>query len=338
MLVGEAPGEQEAAMGVPFFGWAGQELGRMLQEAGTERSQCAITNVFDERPEDNNLKAWAMPKKEWSAKCKAMGVSIPSFGKDLHLNPSVVCPALARLEQEIVKAAPNIVVALGGTALTALTGMTGITKARGAILKAKTGHKLLATYHPAYVLRNWSDRMIVVADLAKAVRESAYPEVRRRERVIYVPESVADVQWFHDTYMEPSDTFTYDVETSHGQITCISFAPSPDRGLCIPIWDKNKPDWCYWSEVDEVWLTQYIRKIMLSPKKKRAQNGLYDIQYCWWLYGVLPLNYTDDTMILHHAMYSELPKDLGFLASIYINEINWKVLNPRGRDKFKREE
>lgn len=342
MLVGEAPGEQEDAVGVPFFGYAGQELGRMLQEAGTTRGACAITNVFDERPGlDNKLQNWAMPKKEWTAKCKAMNVSIPSFGKDSYLDPERVVPALERLEQEVQQAAPNIVVALGATALTALTNLSGITKARGAILKTLPrfgSRKLLATFHPAYILRSWSERMIAVADLAKAVRESSYPDVRRRERTIYVPETIDDIIWFDATHLAPAAGFTFDIETSHGQITAISFAADPDHGLCVPVWDKNEPDWSYWEEHEEVWIGRWIRRLMASDKWKRAQNGLYDIQYIWWLYGVVPKNYRDDTMILHHAMYSELPKDLGFLASVYINEINWKVLNPKGRDKFKRDE
>lgn len=342
MIVGEAPGEQEDMMGVPFFGYAGQELNRMLKEAGTERSKVALTNVFDERPGlDNSLANWAMPKKEWQAKCKAMNVVIPSFGKDLYLDPAIVVPALERLQGEVEKGAPNIVVALGATALTALTNLSGITKARGAVLRTLPrfgSRKFLATYHPAYILRSWSERSIAVADLAKAVRESEYPDVRRRERIIYVPETLDDIRWFDETYLAPSPVFTFDIETSHGQITAISFAPNPDHGLCIPLWNKDKPDWSHWSEVDELWIVHWIRRQMLSEKRKRAQNGLYDIQYIRWLFGVIPVNYLDDTMILHHAMYSELPKDLGFLASVYVNEINWKVLNPRGRDKFKRDE
>ena len=45
MLVGEAPGEREVAEGQPFVGFSGQELSKMLQEAGIMRSECFITNV-----------------------------------------------------------------------------------------------------------------------------------------------------------------------------------------------------------------------------------------------------------------------------------------------------
>jgi hypothetical protein len=43
-------------------------------------------------------------------------------------------------------------------------------------------------------------------------------------------------------------------------------------------------------------------------------------------------------MILHHALYPELPKGLGFMGSIYTNESSWKILRERGDDSNKREE
>ena len=63
MLVGEAPGEQEVAQGAPFVGASGQELSRMLQEAGIMRSACFITNVVRIRPPGNDIGAFIAQRK-----------------------------------------------------------------------------------------------------------------------------------------------------------------------------------------------------------------------------------------------------------------------------------
>src|SRR6266850_5640969 len=55
MLVGEAPGAQEEAEGIPFVGESGKELNRMLQEAGITRSECFVTNVCRVRPPGNDI-------------------------------------------------------------------------------------------------------------------------------------------------------------------------------------------------------------------------------------------------------------------------------------------
>ena len=50
MIVGEAPGDQEVRESAPFVGASGQELSRMLMEAGIHRSQCFVTNVIRIKP------------------------------------------------------------------------------------------------------------------------------------------------------------------------------------------------------------------------------------------------------------------------------------------------
>ena len=57
-----------------------------------------------------------------------------------------------------------------------------------------------------------------------------------------------------------------------------------------------------------------------------GQNFSYDLQYLYYFMGIRCLNIPDDTMILHHSMYPEMEKSLGFLASIYTNEPSWKFM------------
>ena len=59
-----------------------------------------------------------------------------------------------------------------------------------------------------------------------------------------------------------------------------------------------------------------------------GQNFSYDVQYLWRL-GIPVPNWGDDTMIIHHAMQPEMEKGLGFLASIYTDELAWKFMHKK---------
>ena len=87
-------------------------------------------------------------------------------------------PELERLADELEEANPNVTVAMGNTAMWALLGKTSISKLRGTVQLSThtlTGLKVLPTYHPAAIFRQYSLRPIVVLDLRKARRESELP-------------------------------------------------------------------------------------------------------------------------------------------------------------------
>jgi len=127
-LVGEAPGSEEVQQGRPFVGPSGEELSAMLRSSGILRTECLVTNVFDERPpttklKRNDLGAWCWSLKEakaylkdpddlWRSEWYTVPVSASQY-----MRPDVTRPALKRLEAELKRAKPNIVVALGGTAV-----------------------------------------------------------------------------------------------------------------------------------------------------------------------------------------------------------------------------
>ena len=70
-----------------------------------------------------------------------------------------------------------------------------------------------------------------------------------------------------------------------------------------------------------------IKRICENPSiKKRLQNGVYDIQYLWHTWRIRTMGFDDDSMIMHHVLYSELPKSLGFMGSVYTNEASWKLM------------
>lgn len=333
MLIGEAPGESEEQLGVPFVGYSGQLLNDMLHQAGILRSECYLTNVLFTRPPMNKLEAFLVAKSDPHAI-----TSMPSLSKGRYLRRDFE-PELDRLRFEIRSVCPNIIVALGNTAAWATIRQTAISKIRGTCLTGNIGgrnFKVLPTYHPAAILRQWELRPIVVADLMKAKREMEFPEVRRPEREIIVDPNVQTLLEFYDNASQAA-YMAVDIETRAGQITCIGFAISKSRALVVPFVDFRKSDKCFWQPRDECCTVLYVQRLLNLPCPKIFQNGLYDLQYLR-RYCLKVRNALHDTMILHHAMHPELLKGLGFMGSVYTNEPAWKLMRKRGEEQLKGED
>jgi DNA polymerase len=132
MLVGEAPGAQEALMGRPFVGKAGKNLDEFLEISGFKREELYITNVVKFRP-----------------------TRISAAGRTVNRAPTreEVQLFLPWLKKEIASIKPECVVAMGNTALTALYGKAVIGAVHGQFLEAE-GRLLYPVYHPASLIYN----------------------------------------------------------------------------------------------------------------------------------------------------------------------------------------
>ena len=144
MFIGEGPGADEDLQGLAFVGRAGQLLTKMIAAIDMTREQVFIANIVKCRPPGNRR-----PGPEECANC---------------------APYLAR-QIEIIR--PKVIVALGGTAAQYLLQThDGITRLRGKFYPYM-GAKLMPTFHPAYVLRNYTPdtRQKVYDDLKQARAE-----------------------------------------------------------------------------------------------------------------------------------------------------------------------
>ena len=367
VLVGEAWGVQEETIKHPFVGPTGVELIRMLSEASIitlspedkanlqiywfERESTPVkaawalariwsehyseifpTNVFNLHPERNDLDTLCTDKAGDHLKLPAL-----KAGKYVR---SEFVGEIDRLFSELTAHAPTVVIALGATAAWALLHSSGITRIRGTVAEAvRGGWKVLPTYHPAAVLRQWDLRPVTVLDLGKARRESEYPEIRRPLRRVITEPSIRDMEGFFDEHLADASVISFDIETRGDQITCIGFASSTSLALVVPFSDNRKADGCYWPTLEEerrAW--DWVRKVLDTPTPKIGQNGLYDITFLWKQYGIPVRNYEDDSMLLHHALQPESEKGLGFLGSVYTSEASWKLMRSRGKETIKRDE
>ena len=356
LYVAEAPGAEEEREGEPLIGSSGQEFTKCLKEAGIPREICRLDNVFHWRPPNNKFHAeWCATKKEVLESYKSMRDSLvkgcPNYSwpstytwanvsQGKYVKPEYL-PELQRLKEEIISVNPNLVVALGGVAAWALLGVSGITKLRGVVTESSLvpGMKVLPTWHPAYIQRAWESRLTLIADLIKAKKEMEFPDIRRPERQIWINPTIEDIELFTEHYIIGAKILSFDIETARKQITCISFAPTKDKALVIPFVDKTKPGYNYWENPkDEVRAWLLIKGLLALPMPKLGQNGIYDLQYLWKPHGIAVRNYAEDTMLLHHALYIELKKDLGFLGSIYTDEASWKLMRHRAKDTVEKKD
>ncbi len=151
VFIGEGPGADEDAQGLPFVGRAGKLLTQMIEAMGLQRRDVYICNVVKCRPPENR-----QPEKDEVMACS---------------------PFLFR-QLDVLK--PKVIVCLGSTAAqTLLQTNRGISHFRGEWLDFR-GYKMLATYHPAYLLRNpgakgevWKDLQKVMAELGLEVKKKA---------------------------------------------------------------------------------------------------------------------------------------------------------------------
>lgn len=162
VLVGEQPGDREDIAGHPFVGPAGRLLDQALEAAGIDREATYLTNVVKHF------------KFEQTGKVR------------VHKKPSTSEVSACRpwLDAELALVRPELVVILGATAARALLGSRfRVTRGRGEVLRRAGLPPLLATVHPASVLRA-DDRDVafaaLVADLQVAASLLDRPSARGR--------------------------------------------------------------------------------------------------------------------------------------------------------------
>lgn len=322
MIVGDFPGKQETYLGLPNIGGGGQLLRKILLENGIDLDSCSQTVVIPTR-QPEGLTSVCAKKTEVGGK----DYLLPPVSSGKYLMPDYL-PELYRLADEIKSVKPNLIIALGTLANWALSGTGKIAANRGYLTESTLvpGIKVLPTYSMGAVLAQWKFRAIVGADIAKAKRESEFPEIRRIHREFWLEPTVADLWKFQSLYLKSDSLISFDIETAPKQeiITCIGFAFEPQHSLIIPFVDKRKPGWNYWSHADELKVFQFLRQLLSNRNPKLAQNGLYDIQWLYRNFGLKVLNYRHDTMLMHHSLQPEMQKGLGFLGSLYTDEAAWK--------------
>ena len=144
MFVGEAPGEQEDKLGVPFIGRVGKLLDRVLEEVGLSRKDIFIGNVLKCRPPKN---------------------------RDPLPDEIALCEHYLHRQIELIK--PNVIVALGRISANTLLRQQNALKDMRGISYNYHNTELRVTYHPAAILRNMGMYDLLKDDMEDIVKKYA---------------------------------------------------------------------------------------------------------------------------------------------------------------------
>lgn len=355
VLLGEAPGADEEATGVPFVGSAGKMLSQIMEQAGLDRREWYILNTFLKRPPNNDLakvtkhngvedlsEAWTLNKTQWKREYGSVPYFDPPPLKKRYLRPDHHWQ-IEELRERLRILQPDLIVAMGATALWALSGEDAITNFRGNFFNSPYG-RAIATLHPASVLYQYANLPLLWADLVKVKQWLEGTLAEPIERKLWVNPTFDEIAIVYNYFKtHPAIEIGVDIETcpAIGQITTVSFS-SEREGICIPFWDRHgtREAHNYWpSPAAEVQAWRWVEKFSQLPNPKVMQNGLYDAQY--FLDAPIQIrlrNWCNDTAVLQHSYQPELPKALGVLASLYLNEPSWKQMRTSAKDMNKADE
>ncbi len=318
-FVGEAPGETETKLVRPFVGPAGDLLNQMMHRAKLIRSECRLENVFQFRPDGNIITPYI------------------KFGKKIVTESGEFEFARDQLKERLELCSANVIVPLGNVALYALTGRHDITKVRGSILESTLlpGRKVVPTIHPSAAFRMYLYQHMILSDLERVRDQAKFPEIKLLKRnLILDPTFEEACEYIRSCNNLPAVAF--DIETCNNYTTHISIAKSATDCMCIPFYEQGKDIFTPEHEAS-IWVL-LARLLANQAVVKVGQNLSYDTNILFKHLGIIarPL---EDTMIANGIIYPDLPKDLGFIVSMYCNGEpyfkdegkNW-MKNPFGAD------
>jgi len=317
MVVGEAPGAYEEREQLPFVGPSGHLLEELLASVGIPPSSVYFTNLARYRPPHNAIRA---------------------FVDDNGVPNETLLSGLVELKAEIERVNPSLIIPLGNYPLRFLTGKgrwiktegertySGIGDYRGSVLEGSAlcgGRKCLPTYHPAAVLRQYPLKHIVRADLTRALEQSRFPEIRRPPKhIVLDPRGVERRAWL-DWLASPAGTLapsgahpsaaflSGDIEYLGSRLFCLGATRHADVAVVL----RTAED----SDIAE------IRDLLTSGVPLCFQNAMFDCSILDWFFDIHLYPFLrHDSMVGMHVAYTEFPKDLGFIASLFTEQPYWK--------------
>lgn len=288
MLIGEAPGKDEEALGMPFQGQAGKILSDILKEVGIDKSTLSVASVVSCRPPANRAPL-----------------------------PAEITACSAYLERDIAEAAPEVIVLLGSTALNRFIPKSGgITRARGIWQTVpNTTIKFLPTFLPAYILRNPNQRQKLVDDFKKVRSFLEGLSVEKVPCNYYAVRTISQLDWLVNKLLT-EELWAFDTETTglnflSDKIFMFNFSWKEHTGVTVDI--RDFPD-CQ----DYVW--GKMREVLVGPAKKIMQNGAFDIKMLMSA-GIYVKHYYADTILMHYLLNENDNHGLEILAEQFTDDM-----------------
>jgi len=312
-VVGEAPGEKEVHAGFPFVGPSGWLLDSMLKESGY-KNECYFTNPYKARPPQNDIK-----------RIDELGVNLNIFHDQFF--------------EELRLYRPTIIISLGKTPTNLLVPDTkprifkgknqedkeGFGSWRGSLLSSPHldwPHYVIPMYHPAFVLRTYSEREICLMILQRALEEFTYFHTHNSlqplpvRTLITQPSYEVAYSFLKDCIASPVP-ISIDIELLKRKVPyTISFAKSPWEAISLSFWRYDPPQLVsLWRLMDEIFRT----------KRQIGQNyTTFDAHWLRALGFSVNLKLVSDTLVRHHVLWPGLRHKLEFQCMQYTRQPYYK--------------
>lgn len=304
-LVAEQPGRSEVSRPHrgPLTGPAGRELDDRFHTADIIRGEVYLTNVIKDL--DKPLKAY---------------IDISRGGPKVSKEGRMYIECL---EEELSQVKSNVIIAMGNVALFALCSRIGITNWRGSVIESTLlpGRKVVPTIHTSTVIPPKNvhlNKHLISLDLKRAKAESRYPEIRRKPRKIIVEPSYHHMRSFLKRCYDIGKRgiiIDYDIEVVNEELSCISFANSPEEGMSIPFFCSSGD---YLTVEQEAEIMLDIAAILEDPSiPKRGQNNFFDAWFDLRKYGIRLAGDFHDTMIAQKILFPDYRVRLEFITTMY---------------------
>lgn len=208
---------------------------------------------------------------------------------------------------------------------------------RGSVTRATygSGWKVVATYHPSTILRNYKDNPYFKWDVRRAIRESRSSELPHLARTIISRPTFDGVIRYLDDVISGLKPVSTDIEgyCDNVGVTMVSFSTDPSYALVVPFWIDGAH---YWSEEEETLIWCKIQEVYLNPKiVKKAHNGFYELFVLAFRHQIAIRNLAEDTMLKSFELHPQIEKSLGVVVSLYTNEPYYKDERESGNTEVK---
>lgn len=226
------------------------------------------------------------------------------------------------LRRDLQKINPTLIITIGELPFHILTDFVKHDKYRGSVLQLDPkwkAPKIMPMLDFTYYYSQPSWHPLTAWDCAKAKKHSETTDLMRNNANIIVTKDLEFIasKFLSDEYLaDPDSLLSFDIEASGTDMTCIGFAKDTSEAIVIPLVHMAHSEFCA--------SLRLIDQILRSPVKKIAQNGQFDIFYLAYYYNVKVVNYWWDTMLCMHSLFSNIPKGLDTISSIFTNEPYWK--------------
>lgn len=352
-FVGEAPGKTEVEQGRPFVGQAGAVLDKLLGHCGISRGSVFIGNVSQHRPSDSSNEFDLL---DWDGEQVQAGIRQLTADLAMFKPNIVVCLGNAALHlfRHPDTAPPKgrkkynwpdkVGDWRGSLFESSLLRWTSCPKCEGrgtelddpvnlctecdgskqVEMLGRPALKVIACYHPAAVLRDWSLQALCKADMRRAVEEAGNPALALPERRIHIwSESSHEAVAILEGYRNTKRPISFDLEGTYNGVTCFSLTYEAGSSDVIPLCRNDGTP--VWTEDEEIAVWQALKELLEDDKvPKILTNYLYDAFVLAWSYGILIRGLQADTMLAMWEWQPELEKSLAMQTSLLTREPFYK--------------